>query len=87
MSGVCIKFAADRKSVETSIPKIDSTPQSIEQVESIDSELVQDFKRAQGLLDDPFGYESEIIEEQLRFGATDGRPNEEDDDYGTEFSL
>ena len=88
MSGVSVKFAADRKPVETSVPKIESIPQSIEPVESIDNDLVQDFRRAQGLLEDPLGYEGEIIEQQLRYGdSTDGRPESEDDDYGTEFPL
>jgi hypothetical protein len=86
MSGVSVKFAAGRKPVETSTSKIESIPQSIEPVESIDNDLVQDFRRAQGLLEDPLGYEGEIIEQQLRYGdSKDGRP--ENDDYGTEFPL
>lgn len=77
--GVSVKFRSDKLPVETISPTVDSTPQTLEQVTPIDQSLLQDFHRAQGLLDDPYGYEDEIVREQLRFGATDGRVEETHD--------
>ena len=40
--------------------------------ESIDMGLVQDFRRAQTMLDDPLAYEEEIMREQLESGGISG---------------